>query len=87
VVVRLGVTGGLPLTLGKIQVVSLEARPWVTRVEANLCGPEAETLPLAVGLLPRPPKRPPPPSSPPIAPPFAVRHATDDLCIRWWAPE
>jgi hypothetical protein len=87
VVVRLGVTGGLPLTLGKIQVVSLEARPWVARVEANLCGPEAETLPLAVAVLPRPSQHPPRPSSAPIAPPFAVRHASDDLCIRWWASD
>jgi hypothetical protein len=87
VVVRLGVAGGLPLTLGKIQVVSLEARPWVTRVEANLCGPEAETLPLSVSLLPRSTHHAPPRSSPPIAPPFAVRHASDDLCIRWWASD
>jgi hypothetical protein len=23
---------------------------------------------------------------PAIAPPMAVRHASDDLCVRWWAP-
>jgi hypothetical protein len=87
VVVRLGVNGGLPLTLVKIQVVSLESRPWVTRAEANLCGPDADTLPLAIGVFPRPASRPPPPASPPIAPSFAVRHPSDDLCIRWWASD
>jgi hypothetical protein len=87
VVVRLGIHGGLPLTLSKVQVVSLEPKPWVTRAEANLCGPDAETLPLAVGVLPHPARRPPPPASPPIAPSFAVRHPSDDLCVRWWAAD
>ena len=81
VVVRLGAVGGLPLTLGRIQVASLEARPWVTRAEASLCGPDAITSwPLTVTL----PGAPRVSSKPTIAPETAVRHATDDLCIRWW---
>jgi hypothetical protein len=86
VVVRLGVWGGMPLTLGPIQLVSLEPRPWIARAEASLCGPEADPWPLTVAVLPAP--------GPPkvverretrIPPEMAVRHASDDLCIRWWA--
>jgi hypothetical protein len=84
-VVRLGVAGGLPLTLGRIQVVSLETQPWITRAEATLCGPEADGWPLSVTLLPKPSQPAPAPSKPPIAPAAALRHASDDLCIRWWA--
>jgi hypothetical protein len=69
--------------------VSLEGRQWITRAEANLCGPEAEGLPLALTVIPKA-------EAPvdagvgasgvgPIAPQMAVRHASDDLCIRWWA--
>jgi hypothetical protein len=91
VVVRLGASGGAPLTLGRIQVGSLEAQPWVTRAEAVLCGPEASTLPLAVTLIGKIPgfgseahPSAHPAQSPTIVPEFAVRHASDDLCIRWW---
>jgi hypothetical protein len=87
VVVRLGAPEGAPLTLGRIQVVSLEPKPWITRAEANLCGAQADPWPLSVSLVPRPAQ---PPSSPvvrPIAPSMAVRHPTDDLCIRWWATD
>jgi len=86
VVVRLGVSAGQPLTLGRIQVGSLEAEPWVTRAEASLCGPEATASPLTVGIAGKPPgpaiPRAPPAST--LAPELAVRHASDDLCIRWW---
>jgi hypothetical protein len=91
VVVRLGIAGDLPLTLGRVQLVSLEGRQWITRVEATLCGPEAEGLPLTVALVPRwegaETGRAPgaTPSVGPIAPAMAVRHASDDLCVRWWA--
>jgi hypothetical protein len=95
VVVRLGIAGDVPLTLERVQVVSLEGRGWITRAEATLCGPEAEALPLAVALAPkaeRPADEEPaadggrgPPRTAPIAPVTAVRHASDDLCIRWWA--
>jgi hypothetical protein len=85
VVVRLGIRGGSPLTLGRVQLASLESQPWITRAEARLCGPEADAAwPLAMTLLPRPAVAPSP--APAIAPAMALRHASDDLCIRWWAP-
>ena len=85
VVVRLGIAGAAPLTLGKVQVVSVEPTPWITRAEAALCGPEADPWPLSLTLSPKP-ADPPPFPRPTIAPSMAVRHASDDLCIRWWAP-
>jgi hypothetical protein len=87
VVVRLGIAGGLPIALERLQVVSLEAPPWMRGAEASLCGPEAETRPLALSVSPRPvaPQPVTAPADPPIAPAMAVRHASDDLCIRWWA--
>lgn len=88
VVVRLGIAGDVPLTLGHVQVVSLESQPWITRVEASLCGPEAEGLPLAVTVSPKtdPSDAPAKPRvGGPIAPSTAVRHASDDLCVRWWS--
>ena len=85
VVVRLGVDGGLPLALAKVQVVSVEPQPWITRADASLCGPEADPRPLSVTLLPKPDGAPPwsPPS---VAPSLSTRHPSDDLCVRWWAP-
>ena len=90
-VVRLGVLGALPVTLGRVQVVSLEARPWITRAEAQLCGPEADTWPLAVGIAPKPAAAPPTQTPAPIrdtrapvSPRMALRHASDDLCVRFW---
>lgn len=85
VVVRLGIAGGLPLTLGRIQVASLEARGWITRAQATLCGSEADPWPLSVTLVGT--TSLPAPGTPPplrIAPDAAQRHASDDLCIRWW---
>ena len=67
-----------------------EGPGWIARAEANLCGPEAEGLPLAVSVIPKAerPLSPAPAWSGgvgPIVPAMAVRHASDDLCIRWWA--
>ena len=84
VVVRLGYAAGQPIALEKVQVVSVEPKPWITRAEASLCGPEADPWPLSVTLLPHPTDAPTP-TARTIAPPMAVRHASDDLCIRWWA--
>jgi len=84
-VVRLGFAAGQPIALEKVQVVSAEPTPWITRAEATLCGPEADPWPLSLTLLPRPAESVPP-SAPTIAPAMAVRHASDDLRIRWWAP-
>jgi hypothetical protein len=83
VVVRLGIHGGTPLALGRVQVVSADSSVHVARAEAHLCGPEADPWPLAVSILPRPSAEVRPPT-PPIAPLMAVRHSTDDLCVRWW---
>jgi hypothetical protein len=85
VVVRLGAPNGLPLTLGRIQVGSLEAQPWVTRAEASLCGPDASPWPLTVNLVGMAPGASKP-TKPTIPPESAVRHASDDLCVRWWGP-
>jgi hypothetical protein len=84
-VVRLGTSGGMPLTLGRIQLVSLEPRPWITRAEATLCGPEADPWPLAIAVGPPPSDPPETPREAWIVPEMAVRHASDDLCIHWWA--
>jgi hypothetical protein len=85
VVVRLGVSSGQPLTLGRIQVASLEAEPWITRAEATLCGPDAIPGDLTVALAGKGPLAGAPAAHvTTIAPEFAVRHPTDDLCIRWW---
>jgi hypothetical protein len=81
VVVRLGAVAGQPLALEKVQLVALDPRSTVTRAEATLCGPEADALPLAIGGSPRPGDAP---SWKTIAPVTAVRHASDDLCVRWW---
>jgi hypothetical protein len=84
VVVRLGVDNALPLALGKVQVVSAEPTPWITRAEATLCGPEADPHPLSVSLSPK--SVDPPAWGPPtVAPLLATRHGSDDLCVRWWA--
>jgi hypothetical protein len=83
-VVRLGIVSGLPMALGRIQVVSMEGEPWITRAAGSLCGPDADPWPLSTTLLPRAASRRAD-EPPAIAPEMAVRHATDDLCIRWWA--
>lgn len=74
VLVRLGASRGTPLTLGRIVVSA------VARAEARLCGADADATPLAI--LPRPKD---PPTTPRIAPILAVRHATDDLCVRFFS--
>lgn len=79
--VRLGTPGGTPLTLGRIQIVASDREQPVVRAEARLCGPDAETRSLSLSLTP---KSAVPPAEAPIAPVLAVRHATDDLCVRLW---
>lgn len=88
VVVRLGSAGDLPLTLLRVQLASAEARPWITYAQATLCGPEADERPLSLTLIPKgsgPPPEVDAGTDAPIAPVMSVRHASDDLCIRWWA--
>lgn len=84
-VIRLGASRGTPLTLGRIGVTGRSGV--VTRAQARLCGPEASADPLAVRVTPKPENVPSPPddsSAAPIAPVLAVRHTTDDLCLRFW---
>ena len=88
VVIRLGASRGTPLTLGRITLSAKAGAPSIARAEAHLCGAEAETAQLAMAVIPKPP--PPSTTSPPnpsIAPVLAVRHASDDLCVRYWLPE
>ncbi len=75
VLVRLGASRGTPLTLGRV-VVAARGHA-LARAEARLCGPEADPHPLAVT-----PRTPSPSQEPPVAPVLAVRHASDDLCVR-----
>jgi hypothetical protein len=85
IVVRLGAPGGLPITVGRAEVASLDARPWVTRAEARLCGPEADDWPLSIPISPSPPERAQATDSRgTISPRMALRHASDDLCVRFW---
>jgi hypothetical protein len=81
--VRLGVRGGAPLAIGRLEMYSLEPDAWLLGAEAHLCGPEADPYPLAVTI--HPPGTRPPPSPAPEAPLMSVRHASDDLCIRFWS--
>jgi hypothetical protein len=93
VVVRLGASRGTPLTLGRLTVVAKAGAQAPVRAEAHLCGGEADATPLAIAIVPRPTSPtalanalPPQASPPTIAPVLAVRHSSDDLCIRFWTP-
>ena len=82
VVVRLGAHEGAPLTLGVIAVESLVPARVITSAEARLCGPESDPYPLAIQYRDRSPSLRVD-GSRPAAPVLAVRHATDDLCVRF----
>ncbi len=84
VVARLGSARGTPLTLGTVQVDSSDESVRLSGASAHLCGPDADPWPLAVSLVPRPIAAPASSSPRPIAPVLAVRHASDDLCVRFW---
>jgi hypothetical protein len=87
VVVRLGAWQGTPLTLGNVHVASIDGAPRLTGAAAHLCGDEADPWPLAVAVAPAPWPAPALPTPAPIAPVLAVRHATDDLCVRFWTDD
>ncbi len=87
VVVRLGAWQGTPLALGNVQVASIEKSPRITGAAAHLCGADADPWPLAVAVVPRPWPPPAPTTPSPIAPVLAVRHTTDDLCVRFWTSD
>ena len=81
IVVRLGIDGATPLTVGRIEVASADGSAFAAPAEAQLCGDLADTFPLAVQLSPAWPVRTVPG---PQDPRFAVRHAGDDLCVRYF---
>ena len=88
VVIRLGSHQGEPDALSALEIASDEAKPWVTRAEAHLCGPSADPHPLDIRLDDAGSARSGEPSSfLVIAPVLSVRHATDDLCVRFWTTE
>ena len=86
VVVRLGIDGSNPLMVGRLQILSLEKDWLVRRAEAHLCGADADPYPLAIAVLPKPFSAEvlPAPDKRPVAPVLSARHASDDLCIRFW---
>jgi hypothetical protein len=84
VVVRLGTPGGPALALRRVELASHERAGWLTRAEATLCGPESDGWPLSVHVTP-PLGTPAHLDQLPIAPGLALRHASDDLCVRFWA--
>jgi hypothetical protein len=84
-VARLGASNGTPLTLGRVSIVGKAGAPAIVRAEARLCGPDADPHPLALAIVPRP-RGSSPSAQETIAPVLAVRHASDDLCVRFWSP-
>lgn len=81
-VVRLGEPAEQPVALERIELVSLEPRPWIVRAEARLCGPEADAHSLSLLVTPKPPA----PADPSLVSPLLIsRHASDDLCVSFWA--
>jgi hypothetical protein len=86
VVVRLGQNRGEPDALETIEVAAADASLKIVRAEARLCGPDADPHPLAVRVLPAipTPRLPQVDMSDPVAPGLSVRHASDDLCVRYW---
>ena len=83
IVVRLGASAGTPLTLGRVQIAATDPK-WLLRAEARLCGADADPWPLAITLVPKPAQTAPRTPPLPIAPVLSVRHASDDLCVRFW---
>ncbi|MGH7293915.1 MAG: hypothetical protein ACRELB_03225, partial [Polyangiaceae bacterium] len=78
VVVRLGAPTGQPITLEKVELVAGEPKSELSRARAFLCGADADPWPLSVVAPPRVAE-----TARAIAPSMAVRHASDDLCVRW----
>jgi hypothetical protein len=88
VLVRLGATASTPLTLGRIEVAPLDSSTRVVGAAARLCGPDADPWPLAVRASGAGPSSAPNAGATrPVAPVLAVRHASDDLCVRFWSSD
>ena len=81
-VVRLGMHEAAPLTLGRVSIDASSPTKSIVFAEAKLCGPQADSYPLAVQFKGRPPNLLVGGRAP-LAPVLAVRHASDDLCLRF----
>ena len=77
--VRLGVPGGHPLTVERVEVVAAAGAPPVLAASAHLCGPDADGRPLRVETAT--PSLGAAADATTILPGAAVRHDTDDLCV------
>lgn len=83
VLVRLGTFAGTPLTVGRVELVALDGRPFAGVSDARLCGAEADPYPISVQVVPGPRVvRYPAPTEPALV----ARHASDDLCVRYVLP-
>lgn len=83
VLVRLGVFAGTPLTVGRIELVALDGRPFAGAADAKLCGADADPYPISVQVVPGPRVvRYPRPTDPALV----VRRPSDDLCVRFVLP-
>ncbi|HEY1959990.1 MAG TPA: hypothetical protein VGH28_30485 [Polyangiaceae bacterium] len=78
---RLGLEGGPPLTVRRIDLTTSEPAGWMSRAQAELCGPNADPYALGFATSPRGAARTPFA----IDPALATRHSTDELCVRWVA--
>ena len=79
-VVRLGAYQGEADPLDALEIAWTDPQPRALRAAARLCGKDADPYPLAIhggASFPQAPA--------PIAPLLSTRHASDDLCIRYWA--
>ena len=81
VLVRLGTFGPTPLSIGRIEIATLDGRPLSAPSEAHLCGDAADPYPMLV--------QDPIGTAKPVAyprptfPELVTRHSTDDLCVRF----
>ena len=81
IAVRLGLEGGAPLTVRRIDLTTAEHPGWMTSASARLCGPNADRYILGFASAPSGVRQVPLA----IDPALATRRSTDDLCVRWVA--
>ena len=86
VVVRLGASRGTPLTLGRLSARGQAGRADPVARRSAPLRPRRRRNPARHRAVPAPRVTAAPPATPPIAPVLAVRHPSDDLCIRFWTP-
>jgi hypothetical protein len=81
VVVRLGTQPSSPLAVSVIEVAAKDGSVHIDSADARLCGSDADAYPLAVSVAPSPATVVTYPR--PTSPLAVVRHASDDLCVRY----